>query len=168
MQRMGQLLLLLPPCYHQVIPMVRMIQHNIALKLTGTTNPTAAGLGAKLLRVLKARQCPETIHLIQAATILDPRFKTVAFSNQDKANDAVRYVTAECAKLIKTPTTASTPPTPHLAPDVRQKMDQRHQRETRGALVMMTTCGYYWTTESVTPGEYRVLVPMLWLKFNGT
>ncbi|KAL0970153.1 hypothetical protein UPYG_G00237960 [Umbra pygmaea] len=46
----------------KVIPMVRKIQHQVALKLTGTTNPTAAGLCAKLLGFLKA------IHCMQAAT----------------------------------------------------------------------------------------------------
>ena len=81
--------------------MVRMIQHSITVKLTDIRDPTAADLGDKLMRCLRARQCPETVHCLQAATILDPRFKILGFGNPDKAKDALKYVTAECAKLMR-------------------------------------------------------------------
>ena len=64
--------------------MVRMIQHSITVKLTDIRDPTAADLGDKLMRCLRARQCPETVHCLQAATILDPRLKILGFGNPDK------------------------------------------------------------------------------------
>lgn len=39
----------------------------------------------------------ERIQVLATATVLDPRFKTLAFGNETSAQEAVAKITAECA-----------------------------------------------------------------------
>ncbi|RXN02513.1 tyrosine- kinase JAK3 [Labeo rohita] len=43
----------------------------------------------------------ESIRVLALAMLLDPRFKTLGFGNQDNAHEAERLLTAECASIIR-------------------------------------------------------------------
>ncbi|XP_054652845.1 zinc finger BED domain-containing protein 4-like [Dunckerocampus dactyliophorus] len=95
----------------KVIPLVRMLQHKITEKSTSLLHPCAKQLSQSLLQFLVARCNVENIRVLAVATILDPRFKTLAFGNQTKAQEAVSRLIAECAGLmarrsVPTPTTS--------------------------------------------------------------
>lgn len=87
----------------KVIPLHKLLQHAVRAQLATIKHLTAVTLGEKLMENLRARQSPENDHFLQAATFLDPRFKLLGFENQAKAQEAEKYVTSKCVKLIKLP-----------------------------------------------------------------
>ncbi|XP_076134518.1 E3 SUMO-protein ligase ZBED1-like [Alosa pseudoharengus] len=86
----------------KVIPIIRMIQHKVAEKTGLATNPAAVSLGMALQQYT-IRRCRnvESIRILALATLLDPRFKTLGFGNQDNAREAERLLTGECTTIIR-------------------------------------------------------------------
>lgn len=46
----------------------------------------------------------ESFRALAVATLLDPRFKNVAFGNPAKAQEAEKHITLECASLMRSNT----------------------------------------------------------------
>ncbi|XP_067293402.1 E3 SUMO-protein ligase ZBED1-like [Pseudorasbora parva] len=86
----------------KIIPIIRMIQHKVAEKTAHARNPSASSLGMALQQYINKR-CSnvESIRVLALATLLDPRFKTLGFGNQDNAREAERLLTGECASMIR-------------------------------------------------------------------
>ncbi|XP_040924669.1 zinc finger BED domain-containing protein 4-like [Betta splendens] len=85
----------------KVIPIIRMVQHKLASKAAGLKNETAGLLCQNLQQILATRCNVETIRVLALSTLLDPRFKTLAFGSQSYAQEAVAKLTAECATTIR-------------------------------------------------------------------
>ena len=85
----------------KVIPLIRMVQHKLAVKASAVTNPTALHLIKQLQHELHKRCTVENIRVLALATILDPRFKTLAFGNETHAQEAMSKLTAECAGAMR-------------------------------------------------------------------
>ncbi|KAI2646665.1 hypothetical protein H4Q32_027927 [Labeo rohita] len=64
----------------KIIPIIRMIQHKYIKQRCSNV---------------------ESIRVLALAMLLDPRFKTLGFGNQDNAHEAERLLTAECASIIR-------------------------------------------------------------------
>ncbi|KAI2643954.1 E3 SUMO-protein ligase ZBED1 [Labeo rohita] len=86
----------------KIIPIIRMIQHKVAEKTALVRNASASSLGIALQQYINKR-CSnvESIRVLALATLLDPRFKTFGFGNQDNAREAEQLLTAECASIIR-------------------------------------------------------------------
>ena len=98
----------------KVIPLVRMLRHAITMKQRGVTDERAAQLCTNLLRFMGEKLSHyETASQMFLATLLDPRFKIMAFCNPSNAQNAVKRLTAECATIIRD--TAASGQTPQLA-----------------------------------------------------
>ncbi|KAK0147692.1 Zinc finger BED domain-containing protein 1 [Merluccius polli] len=103
-----------------LIPLYRMIQHKLAEKMRTSTHHPTFQLGTLLRDGIQAR-CGgyETSTLLTFATLLDPRLKSLAFGNSQKAQDAEQNLIRECASLMRAATPgpqASTPPPPPPSP----------------------------------------------------
>ncbi|XP_051962405.1 uncharacterized protein LOC127629287 [Xyrauchen texanus] len=90
----------------KLIPLYRMLQHKLAQKKGNATQESTVQLGSHLQEGLHSR-CGgyETFRALALATLLDPRFKNVAFGNPAKALDAEKHITLECASLMRSNTT---------------------------------------------------------------
>ncbi|KAL1254917.1 hypothetical protein QQF64_012978 [Cirrhinus molitorella] len=86
----------------KIIPIIRMIQHKVAEKTALARNASASSLGTALQKYINKRcSNAESIRVLALATLLDPRFKTLGFGNQDNAREAERLLTGECASIIR-------------------------------------------------------------------
>nr|XP_055036967.1 zinc finger BED domain-containing protein 4-like [Misgurnus anguillicaudatus] len=92
----------------KLIPLYRMLQLKMSEKKGSANHESTIQLGSHLQEGLHSR-CGgyESFRALALATLLDPRFKHVAFGNPAKAQDAERHLTTECASLMRT-----NPPTP--------------------------------------------------------
>ncbi|KAL1254902.1 hypothetical protein QQF64_012963 [Cirrhinus molitorella] len=89
----------------KIIPIIRMIQHKVAEKTALARNASASSLGTALQKYINKRcSNAESIRVLALATLLDPRFKTLGFGNQDNAREAERLLTGECASIIRVTT----------------------------------------------------------------
>ncbi|XP_030009436.1 zinc finger BED domain-containing protein 4-like [Sphaeramia orbicularis] len=86
----------------KVIPLYRMLQHNLLEKLRHSKQPATQQLGTFLKDGPQAR-CGqyETVRPLALATLLDPRFKNLGFGNPAKAQEAEKQLILECATLIQ-------------------------------------------------------------------
>ncbi|KAL0161448.1 hypothetical protein M9458_045173, partial [Cirrhinus mrigala] len=86
----------------KIIPVIRMIQRKVAEKTALARNASASSLGMALQQYINKR-CSnvESIRVLTLATLLDPRFKTLGFGNQDNARKAEQLLTDECASIIR-------------------------------------------------------------------
>ncbi|XP_046894665.1 zinc finger BED domain-containing protein 4-like isoform X2 [Hypomesus transpacificus] len=88
----------------KIIPLVRMLRVILMEKRSTSvpSHPTAAQLSSHLQRALQT-SCGsvESEPVLALATLLDPRFKVLAFGNPGCAQDAVKQLTSECAVLIR-------------------------------------------------------------------
>ncbi|KAL1246589.1 hypothetical protein QQF64_034552 [Cirrhinus molitorella] len=86
----------------KIIPIIRMIQHKVAEKTALARNASASFLGTALQKYINKRcSNSESIRVLALATLLDPRFKTLGFGNQDNACEAEWILTGECASIIR-------------------------------------------------------------------
>ncbi|XP_030018693.1 uncharacterized protein LOC115438939 [Sphaeramia orbicularis] len=97
----------------KVIPLYRMLQHNLFEKLRHSKQPATQQLGTFLKDGPQAR-CGqyETVRPLALATLLDPRFKNLGFGNPAKAQEAEKQLILECATLIQPAETSD----PQIAP----------------------------------------------------
>ncbi|XP_048834514.1 zinc finger BED domain-containing protein 4-like isoform X2 [Brienomyrus brachyistius] len=85
----------------KVIPIITMIQHNLTEKCALNHNQVASVLSSNLQRCLNVHYGgAESVNVLALATLLDPRFKTIAFGNPQHAQQAERSLIAECASLL--------------------------------------------------------------------
>ena len=86
----------------KVIPLLKMVEKVLQEETMRSSNPLARELGEHLIKLLR-----EKLHMLQSSsimslpTLLDPRFKTIGFFSQSKAEEAVRRLTSECANGIR-------------------------------------------------------------------
>ncbi|XP_028658775.2 zinc finger BED domain-containing protein 4-like [Erpetoichthys calabaricus] len=86
----------------KMIPLYRMLQHNISEKSTKVTREESIQLGVHLQESLRSTiHTLESIRVLALATLLDPRFKTIGFGNPDRVREAERQLTLECASLAR-------------------------------------------------------------------
>ncbi|XP_032421790.1 zinc finger BED domain-containing protein 1-like [Xiphophorus hellerii] len=85
----------------KVIPLLKMIEKALQEEDTKSAPAVAVEIGEQLIRQLR-----EKLHMLQSmsilslATLLDPRFKLIAFFSNTKAAEAVKRLTSECAAVI--------------------------------------------------------------------
>ncbi len=92
----------------KVTPMVRTIFHKLHDKATNQLTP-AAELNHHLITYLWEHLGPvESVRTLAKATVLDARFKDVAFLDGSNVDSAVRDLTVECSHCIRQ--TATMPP----------------------------------------------------------
>ncbi|XP_065152040.1 zinc finger BED domain-containing protein 4-like [Paramisgurnus dabryanus] len=96
----------------KLIPLYRMLQHKLAQKKGNATQESTIQLGSHLQEGLHSR-CGgyEGFRALALATLLDPRFKNVAFGNAGKAQEAEKHITLECASLMR----SNTNPEPEMS-----------------------------------------------------
>lgn len=79
-------------CIFKVITIIRMIQNKITEKSTFITHPCTQLLSQNLLPSLTACLSLEDVELLAKATVLDPRWRSLAFGNQTNAGEAEQNV----------------------------------------------------------------------------
>ncbi|XP_062858504.1 E3 SUMO-protein ligase ZBED1-like [Trichomycterus rosablanca] len=85
-----------------VIPLVKMLFQATQEVILKTTNVTATLLGRNITATLiNTFDNLESSTLVSLATLLDPRFKAIGFHSPEKAQNAARKLTAECAALVR-------------------------------------------------------------------
>ncbi|XP_062857042.1 E3 SUMO-protein ligase ZBED1-like [Trichomycterus rosablanca] len=85
-----------------VIPLVKMLFQATQEVILKTTNVTATLLGRNITATLINKfDNLESSTLVSLATLLDPRFKAIGFHSPEKAQNAARKLTAECAALVR-------------------------------------------------------------------
>ncbi|XP_032428200.1 zinc finger BED domain-containing protein 1-like [Xiphophorus hellerii] len=93
----------------KVIPLLKMIEKALQEEDTKSAPAVAVEIGEQLIRQLR-----EKLHMLQSmsilslATLLDPRFKLIAFFSNTKAAEAVKRLTSECATVIRRNTEENT------------------------------------------------------------
>ncbi|XP_048063965.1 zinc finger BED domain-containing protein 4-like [Megalobrama amblycephala] len=94
----------------KLIPLYRMLQHKLAQKKGHAAQESTVQLGTHLQEGLHSR-CGgyESFRSLAVATLLDPRFKNVAFGNPAKAQEAEKHITLECASLMRSNTATPEP-----------------------------------------------------------
>ncbi|XP_029991479.1 zinc finger BED domain-containing protein 1-like [Sphaeramia orbicularis] len=102
----------------KVIPLYRMLQHNLLEKLRHSKQPATQQLGTFLKDGLQAR-CGQYEIVRPLATLLDPRFKNLGFGNPAKAQEAEKQLILECATLIQPAETSD----PQIAPSSSSTAD---------------------------------------------
>ncbi|XP_029980223.1 zinc finger BED domain-containing protein 4-like [Sphaeramia orbicularis] len=102
----------------KVIPLYRMLQHNLLEKLRHSKQPATQQLGTFLKDGLQAR-CGQYETVRPLATLLDPRFKNLGFGNPAKAQEAEKQLILECATLIQPAETSD----PQIAPSSSSTAD---------------------------------------------
>ncbi|XP_029994695.1 zinc finger BED domain-containing protein 4-like [Sphaeramia orbicularis] len=102
----------------KVIPLYRMLQHNLFEKLRHSKQPATQQLGTFLKDGLQAR-CGQYEIVRPLATLLDPRFKNLGFGNPAKAQEAEKQLILECATLIQPAETSD----PQIAPSSSSTAD---------------------------------------------
>ncbi|KAK7930580.1 hypothetical protein WMY93_006975 [Mugilogobius chulae] len=86
----------------KIIPLVRMLRHNLASSSANITDEKAAQLCRSLLDLMTEKlSFYEVATQTALATLLDPRFKVIGFCNPNNAQNAIKKLTAECAANIK-------------------------------------------------------------------
>ncbi|XP_032401567.1 zinc finger BED domain-containing protein 4-like [Xiphophorus hellerii] len=86
----------------KVIPLLKMLEKALQEEDTKSAPTVAVEIGEQLIRQLR-----EKLHMLQSmsilslATLLDPRFKLIAFFSNTKAAEAVKRLTSECATVIR-------------------------------------------------------------------
>ena len=95
----------------KIIPLVRMLRHNIVVKLREVRDVMAGQLCSHLLHLMGEKLSGyETASQHSMATLLDPRFKTMGFCNP--ANSAVQHLTSTCASILRDSTPVLAPSKP--------------------------------------------------------
>lgn len=85
----------------KVIPLMKMLYHTVLAKSEHLSNDVARLLSDNLLRRIRENVAgSESLSVMTMATMLDPRFKTLGFLSQNKAQEAVRRLKAECSVVI--------------------------------------------------------------------
>ncbi|XP_058613457.1 zinc finger BED domain-containing protein 4-like [Onychostoma macrolepis] len=90
----------------KLIPLYRMLQHKLVEKKGLAKQDSAVQLGSHLQGLQSRCGGYESFRALALATLLDPRFKIVAFGNPAKGQEAEKHLTLECASLMR-----SNPPT---------------------------------------------------------
>ncbi|KAK7891903.1 hypothetical protein WMY93_023866 [Mugilogobius chulae] len=86
----------------KVIPMLKMLHHSLQRNAHTVTTETAITLVENLKRrLLETLYSLESLSVMTIPTLLDPRFKKIAFLSESKANDAVKRLKSECAALMR-------------------------------------------------------------------
>ncbi|XP_022535823.2 zinc finger BED domain-containing protein 4-like [Astyanax mexicanus] len=86
----------------KVIPMLKMLHHSLQRNVSNVTTEIAINLVENLKRRLLETLCNlESLSVMTIPTLLDPRFKTMAFLSVSKANDAVKRLKSECVAEMK-------------------------------------------------------------------
>ncbi|XP_049319320.1 E3 SUMO-protein ligase ZBED1-like [Astyanax mexicanus] len=86
----------------KVIPMLKMLHHSLLRNASNVTTEIAINLVENLKRRLLETLCNlESLSVMTIPTLLDPRFKTMAFLSVSKANDAVKRLKSECVAEMK-------------------------------------------------------------------
>ncbi|KAK7901638.1 hypothetical protein WMY93_018407 [Mugilogobius chulae] len=112
----------------KVIPISKMLTHVITVECSQMDDGVGATLATHLKNNLKEKMSGlEKVTSLSLATILDPRFKEVAFCSPSNAQAAVERLSRECASLIELRTHDEVQPQPSPA------------------RVMITICGLYST-----------------------
>ncbi|XP_035993649.1 zinc finger BED domain-containing protein 4-like [Fundulus heteroclitus] len=101
----------------KVIPLLKMIEKALQEEDTKSAPAVAVEIGEQLIRQLR-----EKLHMLQSmsilslATLLDPRFKLIAFFSNTNAAEAVKRLTSECATVIRRNLEENTHDIPRLPP----------------------------------------------------
>ncbi|XP_076842109.1 zinc finger BED domain-containing protein 4-like [Brachyhypopomus gauderio] len=86
----------------KVIPMLKMLHHSLQRNALNVTTEIAINLVENLKRRLLETLCNlESLSVMTIPTLLDPRFKTMAFLSASKANEAVKRLKSECAAEMR-------------------------------------------------------------------
>ena len=97
----------------KIIPLVHLLQGSLGGTATLAGNQSQSPevrLKAELKRQLKRRFSQvESHHTLSASTILDPRFKKIAFSSADSAERTIERISGEVCNVILNDTDESTP-----------------------------------------------------------
>ncbi|XP_038148265.1 zinc finger BED domain-containing protein 4-like [Cyprinodon tularosa] len=82
--------------------MLKMLHLSLQRNALNVTTETAINLVENLKRRLLETLCNlESLSVMTMPTLLDPRFKTMAFLSASKANDAVKRLKSECAAVMR-------------------------------------------------------------------
>jgi hypothetical protein len=88
----------------KIIPLVHLLQCSLGVSATPTVDEPQSlefRLKAELKRQLKRRFSQlESNHTLSASTILDPRFKKIAFSSADTAERSIERISREICDII--------------------------------------------------------------------
>ena len=85
----------------KVIPLLKMLNHALAEEMPNKTTLMAQQLADSLSSHLRDKLHQlQSMSIMTLPTLLDPRFKTLGFLSQSKANEAVKRLTSECAFII--------------------------------------------------------------------
>lgn len=80
-----------------------MLHHSLQRNASNITTEIAINLVENLKRRLLETLCNlVSLSVMTLSTVVDPRFKTMAFLSSSKANDAVKRLKSECAAEIGT------------------------------------------------------------------
>nr|XP_055024633.1 uncharacterized protein LOC129414600 [Misgurnus anguillicaudatus] len=86
----------------KVIPLMKMLHHNITNKSEGLNTNCARQLGDSLLQRVREKAVHlETLSVMTIPTLLDPRFKKIGFLSQGKMQEAITRLKCECAAVIR-------------------------------------------------------------------
>ena len=95
----------------KVIPMTKMLTHNLYDVIATTSHNTAKTLGENLLKVMQSKFSNlESQTQANLATLLDPRFKALGFISHNQAQSAVTRLTGECAAEMRAAPPEERPP----------------------------------------------------------
>ncbi|XP_055082535.1 E3 SUMO-protein ligase ZBED1-like isoform X2 [Periophthalmus magnuspinnatus] len=101
----------------KVIPITKMLTHAITVECNQMDDGVGAILATHLKNNVKEKMSGlEKVTSLSLATILDPRFKEVAFCSPSNAQAAVERLSRECASLIELRTQGEVQPQPSPAP----------------------------------------------------
>ncbi|XP_069044160.1 zinc finger BED domain-containing protein 4-like isoform X4 [Lepisosteus oculatus] len=118
----------------KVIPLTKMLQRALEQRRRRVSHRAAAALLAELEAGVRSRGAEaERARPLAASTLLDPRFKVLAFGSSDSAQEAVRLLVGECCSRAGAPPPAPAPPAAAAAgPSLWEEFDSR-VRETQRA-----------------------------------
>lgn len=97
----------------KIIPLMKMLRHNIVVKSGEVRDVMAVQLCSHLLCLMGEKLSGyEMSSQHSMATLLDPRFKTMGFCNPTNSASAVQRLTSRCVSLLRDSTPIQVPPEP--------------------------------------------------------
>ncbi|XP_051962567.1 zinc finger BED domain-containing protein 4-like [Xyrauchen texanus] len=101
----------------KVIPLLSMLHHTLEEDMGILQTPESKAMAESLKRQLREKLFTlQSMSIMSLATLLDPRFKKIGFFSPNKAAEAEKRLTAECAAVIRnSPSSSSSSSQPHTS-----------------------------------------------------
>ncbi|CAJ1052271.1 zinc finger BED domain-containing protein 1 [Xyrichtys novacula] len=86
----------------KVVPLMKMLEQNLQEEMAKPAPAVALEMGDQLIRQLREKLYTlQSMSIMSLATLLDPRFKVIGFFSPNKATEAVKRLTSECAAIVR-------------------------------------------------------------------